>query len=153
MKNHTNSKNLTTNDLVQLVCEQYWSKYWSNWSIETLFNYIDPEHPELVNLYETNLNELKSWEFRFGSTPQFDLVLDLGNQSQLTIVVSNGSIKEFRLDNINDDLFKENLNKLIGVRLINSELVDAYRKNFSSSEFVSNNYFIQVLDFLNKNFS
>ena len=153
MKNHTNSQHLTTSDVVRLVCEQYWSKYWSNWSIQTLFNYIDPEHPDLVKLYEINLNELKSWEFRFGSTPQFDLLIELDDQSQLTIVVSNGAIKEFRSKNINDDLFRENLNKLVGVRLLNTELVDAFLKNFSTPELISSNYFKQVFDFLNKNIS
>ena len=39
--------------LIQMVCEEYWRNYSTNWSIEHLFNYVDPLR--LNSLYSSSL--------------------------------------------------------------------------------------------------
>jgi len=36
MKNFTNFHNLTTQDMIRLICEQFWSQHWFNWSLSTI---------------------------------------------------------------------------------------------------------------------
>jgi len=149
MKNFTNFNLMTTQDVIHLICEKFWSKNWSNWSIPTLFNYINPEDPHLVSLYREKLNELKSWEFQFAATPQFELTVN----KRLKLIISNGLVKEYYLkeevdENINDLLLlKSHLDKLIGVKFVNNEINNAF-----NSEFIESNQDLKnIQDFFNKN--
>jgi len=44
--------------LIQMLCEEYWRAYAGNWSIETLFNYVDPVC--LSSLYSKSLEVISS---------------------------------------------------------------------------------------------
>jgi len=35
-KNFTNLHNLTTQDMIRLIGEQFWSQHWFNWSLSTI---------------------------------------------------------------------------------------------------------------------
>lgn len=149
MINHTNLTSLTTSDMIRLVCEQFWSKHWSNWSIDTLFNYVNPEDASLVKLFESSLNELHSWEFKFASTPQFELHLT----GDLVLIITNGLVKEIRNSNAHDDLLKNQLNKLIDVKFTHTDLVNALLNDVPHDLVNSNLIFKDILNFINKNIS
>ena len=46
--------------LVNMICEQYWRNYSSNWAIEHLYNYVDPHF--LSDLYEPSLQVIIFYE-------------------------------------------------------------------------------------------
>ena len=122
-------------------------------SIETLFKYVDPEDANLAPLFEKNLKELESWDFKFAYTPQFELSIGLTKENSLILGISNGLVKEFRFSTNEDDSIKNHIGKLIGVKFIKTDLVNALLEDINLELFNSNENFKHILEFINKNIS
>ncbi len=53
LKDCIDEPNFNIDQLVNMVCEEYWRVYSKDWSIQTLFNYVDPVC--VKSLYEKSL--------------------------------------------------------------------------------------------------
>ena len=135
-------------DLIKHVCEKYWKKYWSKWSIPYLYHYIDPETPEIEAVLEKSLNELRSWEFIYGSTPKFTLEIQLTN-AKISLTINNGFIREVKVDGDGDNNeLKDNLNELINLKFIRDDILNKIA-NFCLA--LNDPNFKEIFEFFNKN--
>lgn len=140
--------------LVQMVCEEYWRSHSTNWSIDHLFNYVDPVC--LSGLYSSSLEELESWKFRFATTPKFQLAIDL-EMIKLSLTIQNGAISKYEAVNASDGMevelsnsFTIGLDRLVGVRLKIDDLNHVFEE-FKLLEM--DKRFDLILNYFNKNIS
>lgn len=142
-------KNFNIDTLIQVLCEEYWRNYSNNWSIDYLFNYIDPHR--LSSLFETSLKELESWDFQFSTTPKFQLEIDL-NETKIELTIFKGKIKEYIVkDNaVLEHSMSSGLDNLIGINLRRNDLNEAFEK-YNLVQL--NLKFRMIYDYVNKNIS
>lgn len=142
--------------IVEILCENYWRMNHSNWSIEHLFEYVNPEEHHIEPLLRKNIAELQSWEFIYGSTPKFKLNVQLDDKHvTLSVDIHAGIIREFELVNEShaNDLnlineMKSIMNQFIGCKFEASNLKSLIEKNLPTN----NLYTVKFFEFLNKNF-
>lgn len=152
LKQFSNDSSLNISTIIQKLCEQFWRYNSSDWSLSHLFSYINPEDENIKELTEKHLSELKSWEYIYGTTPKFQLKLDLNGENSLIFNVSNGFIKDYEIKYIGGDLdsFRTGLELFKGCRLDKNDLVNVFINNPNLVN--SNLNFIRIFEFLNKNF-
>jgi lipoyltransferase 1 len=137
------------NKLIEILCQQYWKHNSNKWLIDHLFEYVNPEEPGLIDLFENDLNELKSWDYIFGHTPKFSLNIKLIDHI-LNFKVENGLIKDYELkaDSNQIDLsLKNSLDLLINSRLCANDLLDKLKNSNQC------NNLNELSNFINKNLS
>lgn len=78
------SDHVTLELMAQRLSEQFWRKHAnSSWAIDHLFSYVNPETDEQISaIIEPSVKELQSWEYVYGTTPKFQLTIDLGETGQ-----------------------------------------------------------------------
>lgn len=140
--------------LIKMLCEEYWRSYSNNWAIKHLFNYVDPHI--LSGLYEKSLTELESWDFKFATTPKFQLDINMGHL-RLELTILKGHINKYAIKDLNDneiteldDSFEQGLCQLINVKLKKNSLLEIFEK-YNLIE--SHENFNFILNYINKNIS
>ena len=137
------------NKLIEILCQHYWKHYSNTWLIDHLFEYVNPEEPDLMQLFENDLKELKSWDYIFGHTPKFSLNVKL-TDFDLNFLVENGLIKDYELKNNSNQIdldLKNSLDQLVNSRLCQSDLLDKL------NSLNNNNNKNELSNFINKNLS
>jgi len=153
IKNFSNQdSSLSMNRLMERLCQTYWQSNGAQWSIDHLFAYINPEEEQIAKLIDTNLSELKSWDYVFGTTPKFQLCIPLENQNQMRLNIVKGVIKDYeiandRLNEIELKSLKDGLDLMINCRLEYDDLFECFSKN----NLLEQSNFDKILNFLNKN--
>ena len=102
LKEFSTDSSLNLMRIGEKLCEEYWRKQAGSWSIEHLFNYIRPEDDhELMLKLEPFHTELTSWQYVYGATPKFDLIVEIGDETasqmhEITLSITNGIIREHK---------------------------------------------------------
>ena len=141
--------------IIEKLCSKFWHVNSANWAIEHLFAYINPEDEVISNLIESNLTELKSWDYIFGTTPKFQLNIVLDNQNEIRLNIVKGLIKDYEIIeksfkfNLNDlETLKSGLDFLVNCKLDKNDLVNCFNQNKLLDLNID---FEQIFNFLNKN--
>jgi lipoyltransferase 1 len=150
-----NSNDFNLDKIIIKLCEEYWKNFGEKWSIEHLFNYINPEEDRIANLIQNTVHDLKIWEHLFASTPKFELQIDLDQSQRLNLTISNGLIKDFKIETSNAgdktpemQSFKEFLKLLLNAKLDRKTLLDLIEKNtLLDKSYVC----VSLFNFINKN--
>ena len=145
------TKNLDLEKIAAILCQEYWKLNHQNWSIENLFNYVNPEDENMSKILDKSLTELKSWEYLFGSTPRFSLRISFHDNVELSLEILSGVIKSFQCNSSTIDLekLKNGLEFLVGCKLDRSSITEIIRKQDLLS---LHSHFLPFLEFINKNF-
>jgi lipoyltransferase 1 len=153
------SARLEMTRIVEKLCEKFWQSNFNNWSIEHLFNYVQPESEPFVAILDKSVRELEAWDYVFGLCPNFKLNVGLGERFLLVLDIQSGIIKGLKITNTSKtiesdaeiDAFRSNLiNELINNRFEASVIATFLDKN--QLNFETNVYFIGFKNFMNKNF-
>jgi len=129
------NENLQLNRVIEIMAKEYWDSYWNKWSIENLFNYINPESEPIKKLMQPQVDQLSSWQFIYGNTPKFQLKVDIdkeNDKSYLRFFIENGrivSIDTFNLNYRQLDKFTTHAYLLHGARLDRTELHTIFHEN------------------------
>lgn len=141
--------------LVESISRKFWEINQQNWSLQHLFKYVSPDK---IDGLEKSLNELQSWEHRFGHTPKFVISIQIDKQISVDLKLENGFIVDFvthstetsQLNNSDQkrlDEFKDILKIFINCRLDHLDISKILDQIRNSSE---NVYASQFYEFLNK---
>jgi hypothetical protein len=150
------SSSLDLDQIGAQLCREYWRLNHQKWSIDHLFNFVNPEEEQMARLLLKSLTELQSWEYIYGTSPKFHLNMNLNESTKLSLEVFNGLIKSVRInDSVENsgsqdlDNFRTSLNSLfIDSKLEKSTLVGVIEKNNLLS---GNSLYFSFLEFINKN--
>jgi lipoyltransferase 1 len=135
------SKELSPTSLINTISQQYWYKNQSNWSLNTLFNYINPESSEIKPLIQKYINELQSWTYQFGHTPKFQLKINIKEEdkSYIMLFIEDGfiaNIETFNLDGRQLTRFTDYASKFYGIQLKRDVLDEVFIKNNLQNDFL-----------------
>ncbi|CAF0898006.1 unnamed protein product [Brachionus calyciflorus] len=139
------------NEIIKMLCEQFWKVNWNNWSSDFLFQYVNPEDELIKQATSKFSNELRNWDFSFGSTPKFDLSINLGNEKNIILTIANGLIKDYKIVGHfynEEDQIRKGLDFLIGSKFEKENLNQLFIQNdLTSLNFVFKN----LSEFFNNN--
>jgi lipoyltransferase 1 len=136
------------------LCRQYWTLNHHKWSIDHLFNYVNPEETRFAPLFEKSLAELQSWEYIYGTSPKFQLNVNLRDDVKFSIEIYNGLIKNVQVNNLEGSSkelknFIGSLNALIvNIKLERSCLLSIFERN---GLLRASSLYEQFVDFINRN--
>lgn len=146
-----NDDDINIQKVIESLCKSYWLRNQENWCSEHLFNYVQPE--ELEGL-EKSINELRSWENKFGVTPKFKLSVEIDQDLTVFINIENGIVSGFEfsreLENESLDQFRKFLNTFIGCQINPSDMKSLFDKSDLLLNNKTNIYFVKFVEFLNK---
>ena len=116
----------------------------------------DKEFHNLILKFLINLKELESWDFKFATTPKFQLDINMGHL-RLELTILKGHINKYAIKDLNDneiteldDSFEQGLCQLINVKLKKNSLLEIFEK-YNLIE--SHENFNFILNYINKNIS
>ena len=138
--------------MAQKLSEQYWRKHYASWAIDHLFNYVNPEtDPIISKIIEPSVKELQSWDYIFGSTPKFQLTIDLDSErsAKVVLTVVNGLITEFELTSEELEPIRQTLQSFVGSKFTSEDLGKQFDQHVALVN--SNTHFKNLYDFVNKN--
>ena len=140
--------------IVDKIATEYWHKHSSNWSIEHLYQYIDPVELKIdsTSVYK----EFTSWSYIYGNTPKFQLKIDLdslmGSNAFILFFIENGTIVNIETTNFNYkylDEFTTHAHLFYNCELKRASLVDVFDRN---RELMNKKLFRVFYQFFEKNF-
>lgn len=146
------SNELNPSSLIDKISKQYWYSNQTNWSIDTLYNYIDPESNEIRPLIQKNIDEIQSWQYQFGHTPKFELKIHIKEEdkSYIMLFIEDGvivNIETFNLDGRQLTRFTDFASKFYNIQLKRDVLNDVFIKNNLQNDF----FFKIIYKFFNEN--
>lgn len=148
LKNFLFEQSFDISHLITKLSEEFWRFNSVNWSSDFLYQYVNPEEDEIIKTTNKYSQELSSWDFAFGSTPKFDLLVNLENNRKIIFSIVNGHINNYLLEEISDENFIQGLNILLNTKFKRESIIEKFKThnliNFHSQ-------FIQLFEFFNKN--
>ena len=101
------------------------------------------------------MSELKSWDYIFGTTPKFQLSIQLENEKNVSLNIVKGVIKDYEIIESKFEAnelktLKNGLDLMVNCRLENFNLVKCFKDNNLLSD--SDLNIKRIFDFLNNNF-
>lgn len=94
--NTAKSDDSIMSELVESIGRKFWAANHDDWSLDHLFEYVDPDQ---VGGLDKNISELYSWEHVFGHTPKFvvNVEIDKSRQASVDLSIENGLIVGFEI--------------------------------------------------------
>ena len=147
-KNSVNIK-----QIIDKLAQEYWLHYSNSWSIDHLYNYIDPVALKIDStcLYK----EFTSWSYIFGHTPKFQLKIDLASlmpNAHILFFIENGLIVNIETTNFDYtylDQLTSHVHLFYNCELRRDSILDLFRKN---NELLNKKLFKVIYEFFDKNF-